>query len=337
MSLEAVAEVAPPAGAAITVVLPVYGRAPLVEQAIASVRRQSDPHWQLLIADDGSDAETAALLQRLSASEPRMRLVRRPRNLGLFANLNATLAEVATPWLLILCSDDLLEPEAIAVLRGLIAAHPACELVLSSYRSIDATGALRFDVNGWYTDHFAPHSRSFAPGELLPVLLRFGSINGNITGLLIRTALFERTGPWRADWRQAADWEWLIRAAQQTSVLISRQPIARVRVHAQQLSSANRIDQREGEELTAVLRQLLGHPALRAVAQRRRWAAYHAQFLLWNALKAAPRVGWKATARQLALIQRCPGLGPTALALLRVLPGRMRIRGTDRPLPPPAP
>ena len=321
----------------ITVVLPVYGRAALVEQAIASVRAQSVPHWRLLIADDGSDPPTEALLRRLAGAESRMRLVRRPRNLGLFANLNATLAEVETPWLLILCSDDLLEPEAIAVLEALIRRHPACELVLSSYSSIDGAGAFRFDVNGWYTDHFAPVTREFAPGELLPHLLRFGSINGNITGLLMRRSLFERTGLWRQDWRQAADWEWLIRAAEQSRVLINRQPIARVRVHAQQLSSANRIDQREGEEIAAVVRLLRDHPALAGWPQRHRWAAYHAQFLLWNALKAWPRVGWRATARQLGLIQRSAGLGRTALALLAVLPGRLRIRGSDRPLPPPAP
>lgn len=322
---------------AITVVMPVYGRAALVEQAIASVRAQSVPHWRLLIADDGSDPPTEALLRRLASADARIQLVRRPCNLGLFANLNAILAEVDTPWLLILCSDDLLEPEAIAVLEGLIQRHPGCELVLSSYRSIDGAGAFRFDVNGWYTDHFAPRTRDFAPGELLPHLLRFGSINGNITGLLIRRDLFARTGLWRSDWRQAADWEWLIRAAEHTRVLINRQPIARVRVHAQQLSSANRIDQREGEEIGAVVRLLRDHPALAAWPQRHRWAAYHAQFLLWNALKAWPRVGWRATARQLALIQRSAGLGRTALALLAVLPGRLRIRGSDRPLPPPAP
>ncbi|MEB3242548.1 MAG: glycosyltransferase [Cyanobacteriota bacterium] len=321
----------------ITVVMPVYGRAALVEQAIASVRNQSVPHWRLLIADDGSDPPTEALLRRLASADPRIDLVRRPRNLGLFANLNATLAEVTTPWLLILCSDDLLEPEAIAVLEGLIHRHPACQLLLSSYRSIDAAGALRFDVNGWYTDQFAPVSREFAPGELLPVLLRFGSINGNITGLLMRRDLFERTGPWRSDWRQAADWEWLIRAAERSRVWINRQPIARVRVHGGQLSNDNRVDQREGEEIAAVVRQLRDHPALAAWPQRHRWAAYHAQFLLWNALKAWPRVGWRATARQLALIHRGAGLGRTALALLAVLPGRLRIRGSDRPLPPPAP
>ncbi|MFN9660700.1 MAG: glycosyltransferase family 2 protein, partial [Cyanobacteriota bacterium] len=91
----------------ITVVLPVYGRAALVEQAIASVRAQSVPHWRLLIADDGSEPPTEVLLRHLAAADARIQLVRRPRTLGLFANLNATLAEVESPWLLILCSDDL--------------------------------------------------------------------------------------------------------------------------------------------------------------------------------------------------------------------------------------
>jgi glycosyltransferase involved in cell wall biosynthesis len=306
------------------VVLPVYGRAPLVELAVASVQSQSDPHWRLLIADDGSDPATEALLRRLAATDGRIRLVRRPCNLGLFANLNAALAELDTPWLLILCSDDLLEPEALVVLRGLITAHPACDLVLSSYRSIDAAGAFRFDVNGWYTDHFAPTSREFAAGALLPVLLRFGSINGNITGLLIRASLFARTGPWRQDWRQAADWEWLIRAAEQGPLLLNRRPIAAVRTHDNQLSNANRLSGHELPEIAAVVGQLRRHALLRQEPQRDRWAAHLMQFQLWNLLKQVRQGKPDRLLAGLAPIQQGAGLLHTCFALLVWLPERWR-------------
>jgi hypothetical protein len=319
----------------ITIVLPVYGRAELLEEALDSVYGQSDPNWRLLIADDGSDSTTVALIER-QLDDPRVQVVRRSRNLGLFANLNQAHREARTGWQLILCSDDRLESHALATLRACAASHPSCGLVLSSYRSIDAAGNARFDVNGYHYDQFAPSTREFAAGALLEPLLRFGSINGNITGMLVRTALFELTGPWRADWSQAADWEWLVRATLATPVLVQRQPIAQVRVHAGQLSVSNRKLQREGEEILQVLASLLNQPALAALPQRHRWAAYHAQFLLWNALKAAPRVGLSATLRQLALIQRSVGLRRTSWAMLASVPRRFQIRGTDRPLPPPA-
>lgn len=319
----------------ITIVLPVYGRAELLEEALDSVYGQSDPNWRLLIADDGSDSTTVALIER-QLDDPRVQVVRRSRNLGLFANLNQAHREARTGWQLILCSDDRLESHALATLRACAASHPSCGLVLSSYSSIDAAGNERFDVNGYHYDQFAPNTREFPPGALLEPLLRLGSINGNITGMLVRSALFEITGPWRADWSQAADWEWLIRATLATSVLVQRQPIARVRVHAGQLSVSNRKLQREGQEILQVLASLLNQPALASLPQRHRWAAHHAQFLLWNALKAAPRVGLPATLRQLVLIHRAVGLRRTGWAMLASVPQRFRIRGTDRPLPPPA-
>ena len=205
----------------ITIVLPVYGRSELLREALESVYLQDDPDWRLLIADDGSDDQTAELIER-QRFDSRVKVVTRPQNLGLFGNLNAAIDEVETPWQLILCSDDCLEPKAIQQLKQAIASAPDVRLILSSYRSIDASGALRTDVNGAFYDRFAPITRLFDPGLLLQPLLQYGSINGNITGLLIRQSLLRDAGPWRADWSQSADWEWLVRACTQTSVLVRR-------------------------------------------------------------------------------------------------------------------
>ena len=319
----------------ITIVLPVYGRSALLRDALKSVYDQDDPDWRLLIADDGSDLHTAELIQQQTV-DSRVQVVRRPQNLGLFGNLNAAIQEVKTSWQLILCSDDCLEPQAIAQLKHAIASTPDVRLILSSYRSIDVNGYLRTDVNGIFYDQFAPLTRLFPTGALLQPLLQYGSINGNITGLLIEQLLFRDAGPWRSDWSQSADWEWLTRACAQTSVLVRRHPIARVRVHEGQLSVSNRKLQRENLETLEVLSGLLSHPELQSCSRRRRWAAHHAQFLLWNAMKALPRVGVKAFVNQLCLIQKHLGLLPTALALLGSLPRRFRIRGTSEPLLPPS-
>lgn len=319
----------------ITIVLPVYGRSGMLREALESVYAQHDPGWSLLIADDGSDEETVKFLYQQTL-DSRVRVVRRTKNLGLFGNLNAAILEVNTPWQLILCSDDILEPYAIAMLKQKILSFPRARLILSSYRSIDVDGNLRTDVNGVFYDCFSVSTSLFPPGALLEPLLHYGSINGNITGLLIRQSLFRDAGSWRADWSQSADWEWIIRACMQTSVLVSRDPIARVRVHDGQLSVSNRKLQRENLETLEVLSGLLNHPGLDGCRNRRLWAAHHAQFLFWNAIKAWPRVGFHETIMQLGLIHRHVGLLETVLALLRILPTRFRIRGTDQPLLPPS-
>ena len=318
----------------ITIVLPVYGRSGLLREALDSIYAQDDPDWRLLIADDGSDDQTAQLIQQQRV-DSRVQVLRHPQNLGLFGNLNAAIQEVKTPWQLILCSDDCLEPQANRLLKAAISTVPDVRLILSSYRTIDVNGHLRMDVNGAFYDRFAPSTRLFPSGALLHPLLQYGSINGNITGLLIHQSLFQDAGMWRGDWSQSADWEWLIRACTKTSVLVRRVPIARVRVHEAQLSVSNRKLQRENLETLEVLSGLLSHHELQSCVRRHRWAAHHAQFLLWNAIKAGPRVGFQATAHQLHLIHQHVGLLPTAVAFLSTLPRRFRIRGTDQPLLPP--
>lgn len=315
----------------ITILMPVYGRSELLLDALQSVYAQTDPAWRLLIADDGSDVQTAELIDK-NIIDNRVQVVRRHHNLGLFGNLNASINQLHTPWQLILCSDDCLEPWAIAQLKKKILSYPDVRLILSSYRSMDRQGSPRYDVNGAFYDRFSPTSRLFLSGSLLQPLLRYGSINGNITGLLIHNSLFSDAGQWREDWSQSADWEWLIRACSHTSVLVSRDPIARVRVHEGQLSVRNRKLQHENRETLAVLSELLSHPQLQDCNRRHLWAAHHAQFLLWNVLKALPSVGLQETVHQLRLIHEHVGLFATLIALLSTLPQRLRIRGTDQPL-----
>lgn len=318
----------------ITIILPVYGRSALLTEALASVYAQTDPDWRLHIADDGSDVHTAKLISD-QLQDHRVSHARRDKNIGLFANLNQATSEVITPWQLILCSDDVLKPDAISKLKSLIREYPCARLILSSYESIDVNGNLRYDVNGKFYDRIAPGTQCFPPGELLKSLLIFGSINGNITGLLIHQSLFADAGLWRSDWTQSADWEWLVRACTQTPTLINRDVIAKVRVHDGQLSVSNQKTQRELLETLELLTALINHPYLARYPERFRWAAYHGQFQLWNILKRASRIGLSQTLIQLFAIHRSIGLLRTIYSLIRLFPDRLRVRGTDRPLLPP--
>ena len=318
----------------ITIILPVYGRSALLKAALSSVYAQTDPDWRLHIADDGSDLETAELIAE-QLQDKRVSCVSREHNIGLFANLNQATLEVQTPWQLILCSDDELKPDAIGKLKRAIRDHPDVRLILSSYESIDTNGHLRYDVNSKFYDRFVPQTKRFLPGDLLEPLLRYGSINGNITGLLIHQTLFADAGPWRSEWTQAADWEWLIRASVQTRSLISRDPIARVRVHQGQLSVSNQKSQRELLETLELLTVLLNHPLLARCSDRFRWAAHHAQFQLWNTIKRSYHNGFHQTLSQLLAIHRSVGLRRTMFALIRSFPARLRVSGSDRPLLPP--
>jgi glycosyltransferase involved in cell wall biosynthesis len=314
-------------GEPITILLPVYGRAELLEPALESVLAQTNPAWRLLIADDGSDAATrhwlAAWIRRHGAAND-VRWLRRPRNLGLFANLNAAIDATVTRWCLLLCSDDLLLPTAVGTLAATRRRWPSADLILSTFESIGATGEARPADSAAHHDRLSLATALIGRERLLPALLELGSLNGNLTGMAFRRELWRRAGPFRADWRHAADWEWLIRAAERGNVLLNRTPIARVRTHPAQLSNANRRGRHDCEEIAVVVATLRQHPLLRQEPRRHHWAAHIMQFHLWNLLKRLSRGQIQGLGRALGAIQRSAGLMQTGWALVAWLPERWR-------------
>src|SRR6185312_17059667 len=58
----------------VSVVLPTFGRLHYLRPTVDCIRRQSFEDWELLVADDGSDAETREYLRAL-ATESRVRVI----------------------------------------------------------------------------------------------------------------------------------------------------------------------------------------------------------------------------------------------------------------------
>ena len=309
----------------ITVVLPVYGRADLLAEAWQSLKLQSDPEWQLLIADDGSDADTASWINSGPALDPRTTWLKRTCNIGLFANLNDALSRIElSAWVLLLCSDDHLLPHAVAAIKKLQNQWPKAPWILSTHLSIGSHGERLANTSAVDHCQFATTTRTFKADEFIPLLLRHGSINGNLTGMAFSVQLWREAGEFRSDWRHAADWEWLIRASEKAPVLLNREPIAEVRSHPAQLSNANRLAGDELPEVAEVQRLLLAHPTLQDEPRRYKWASHRLQFQLWNLFKQAAKGNWHGVLPGFAQIHKTVGLLPALIALLAWLPQRWR-------------
>ena len=311
----------------ITIILPVYGRSGLLGPALESVLQLQDPGWQLLIADDGSDADTQAFIQSWIDSQNQdtlVRWVRRPKNLGLFGNLNRAIEESKSEWVLLLCSDDLLLPHAIGRIHEMCERWPDAGLILSTYESINEDGSPRPADSAWHHDQVSQETALVPPERFVPALLQLGSLNGNLSGMAFSRSHWRAAGPFREDWRHAADWEWLLRASEHQPLVLNRVPITQVRTHASQLSNSNRRSGHELREVATVVRQLRLHPLLASEPRRDRWAAHVMQFQLWNLLKALSQQSLRKSLGGLKAIQHAAGLRQTAGAMVRWLPARWR-------------
>ena len=311
----------------ITIILPVYGRSQLLGPALESVLQLQDPGWQLLVADDGSDADTQAFIQSWIDSQnhdKRVRWVRRPQNLGLFGNLNRAIEESQSEWVLLLCSDDLLLPHAIGRIHEMCERWSDAGLILSTYESINEDGSPRPADSAWHHDQVSQETALVPPERFVPALLQLGSLNGNLSGMAFSRSHWRAAGPFREDWRHAADWEWLLRASENQPLVLNRIPIAQVRTHSSQLSNSNRRSGHELGEVANVVRQLRLHPLLAGELRRDHWAAHVMQFQLWNALKGSTMRAPAETLSALRTIHRAAGLRQTSAALIRWLPARWR-------------
>src|SRR3954470_7318639 len=99
----------------ISVVMPTYDTDPRhLREAIASVRAQSYPNWELCIADDGSRrADTRRTLTRAVSRGGRITARLLDRNAGISAATNAALDLCRGELIAFLDHDDRLAPEAL--------------------------------------------------------------------------------------------------------------------------------------------------------------------------------------------------------------------------------
>lgn len=123
----------------ISIVMPVYNP-PLefLEAAIASVRQQIYPHWQLCIVDDAStDPQVRPLLEAAAASDGRICLKLRPENGHIVAASNDALALATGDWIALLDHDDRLAPHALYEVVHRLQQQPDAALIYSDEDKID--------------------------------------------------------------------------------------------------------------------------------------------------------------------------------------------------------
>jgi glycosyltransferase involved in cell wall biosynthesis len=128
-------------GAAVTLLLPCWRPDwSFLREAVASVLGQTSPLWELLICCEAGEDE--AVRQQVTAwtgADRRVAILVNERKL-LSGALNTGMRRAATEFVAILLGDDLLAPEAVAVLGRNILDHPRCDFFHSSRRIIDENG-----------------------------------------------------------------------------------------------------------------------------------------------------------------------------------------------------
>ena len=119
----------------VAVVIPCYGQAEFLPATVASVCAQTYGELEIVIVDDGSPDDTAAVAERLASAhaERPIRVVRQ-HNQGLSASRNNGIAAASGEYVLVLDSDDLIAPTFIQDCVAVLDARPDISIAYGRQR-----------------------------------------------------------------------------------------------------------------------------------------------------------------------------------------------------------
>lgn len=131
----------------IDVLIPAYNAATTLVEAIGSIQNQTVRDIRIIVVNDGSTDDTAAVLQAIAAKDPRVKVVDTP-NGGIVAALNTALSHATAPFVARHDADDIAFPDRFWRQLDYMERHPDCIAIGADVFHIDEQGRR----TGWVTN-----------------------------------------------------------------------------------------------------------------------------------------------------------------------------------------
>ena len=186
----------------VSTIIPVHNRSDLLREAVASVLAQTYRPIEIVIVDDGSTDDTAAVAEDLARSSPETILVIHQPNAGPGAARQRGMELARGSFIQFLDSDDLLLPGKFAAQVEALRQQPDCQICYGpsleenhAMQPVQRRGPMR--GTGQVRSTLFPHL----------LVERWWTTSCP----LYRRDLLDRIGPWRS-WIHEEDWEYDARA-----------------------------------------------------------------------------------------------------------------------------
>jgi teichuronic acid biosynthesis glycosyltransferase TuaG len=142
----------------VSIITPSWNVENLIGETIESVQAQTFGDWELLIADDCSKDNTAAVIDSFAQNDPRIKLIRQPHNGGPALARQAAIEQASGRFVAFLDSDDLWLPSKLER-QIAFAQERRAALSFTAFR--------RINENGSMTGRLIPVPNSLTYGQLL--------------------------------------------------------------------------------------------------------------------------------------------------------------------------
>jgi glycosyltransferase involved in cell wall biosynthesis len=288
----------------VSVVIPAYNAAWCVLRAVDSVLAQEYRDFELLVVDDGSSDDTAAILAGYGDA---LRVVSK-RNGGLSSARNAGIAAAQGDFVAFLDADDWWLPAKLSRQVALLEAHP--ELLFCS-----CTTVVRTPEGGHLPDW---RCGTAAGGALESIFAVNAFVAGSASAVLVRREAFARSGGFDESLRSLEDIDMWMRLAALGGYACIDEPLAAIEKSAASMSGNLDVMRASAMQVMRKNRGLL--PVhLRGGFWRGAYAAMLSDYAKWAYRKGRTRqaLGDLAQALLLAPLQRGRLVVSLALAMLR--------------------
>lgn len=275
----------------ISVVIAAYNYAAVLPRALDSVLSQWAEDIEVLIINDGSEDNTAQVLEEYAQDHPDTLQIIHQQNAGPAAARNRGIRAARGKYVLLLDADDELLPEALQTLRAVLLDNSAAGMILGAHISVFADGRERVRL---------PTPATGSPPELIRRYLLDKKISISHSRTLFRRDLLLQR-PYPEALRAGEDVAVFAYLLVSAPVALTHRPLARIHKHANSLRH-----DRHDEKAVAqgMLREVF--TSLPEACQIHR-AAYEAQRYL-SLFRAAMLAGDKPAARR--FYRHALGLSP---------------------------
>lgn len=197
-----------------------YNRAALLRETLKSFSQQTDNDFTVTVLDNGSTDGTAAVVAEFN--ELNIRYVPSKENVPVITNFNLAQNLSKAEWTLVFHDDDLVHPDYVRVVRGVISSDPSIGLV-GSAMSFESNPTLCWQVLG---------SKSYWKGnETQFAALLYGGFPFHFGSAVYKTEILKSISPNDGQFGKLWDRPFLYAAAERVNVAVFIDPYIKYRCH----------------------------------------------------------------------------------------------------------
>jgi glycosyltransferase involved in cell wall biosynthesis len=215
----------------ITVAIPTFNRPGFLRRAVRCVLNQTFTSFELIVLDNAS--EERHWLDMPELTDPRVRVVCHPTNIGVVNNWNAAVKEAKGEAICIFHDDDVMYPRYLEAIVDLLESYPTAGMAMSLSRRADCLGR---QLGDWWLPT-SPHQKGLMTGRdyLMLGLWMIGTpaLPSSVT---IRKSAYEKVGLYGGISKSSFDLNYYLRVARQFDIAIVKEILIEYTLHPGQIS-----------------------------------------------------------------------------------------------------